>query len=227
MENNVEYEYIDEKSIDEDLLCPLCTDPLEDPLSTNQCGHTFCRKCINQTFDTMSSCPTCRQPLSLDDFHPVNIRPFLNQLNQLLVKCTVCSETNIQRGNFKDHIIKCINKNVSCPAVDIKCDWTGQRTQLQDHIRTCPLIKVKPMINELNEVVKQQSEQIRFLYTVLEKISKSHQKACQEESYKAKGKAFCDLCQNRFTFTEHKRRLHYCPDTDFCADCVKKHFPIK
>lgn len=226
MENNTEYEYMDEKSISEDLLCPLCTDPLEEPLSANQCGHAFCRKCIHQTFQTMSNCPTCRHPLSLDDFHPVNIRPFLNQLNQLLVKCTICSETNIQRGNFKDHMVKCIKADVSCPAADIKCDWKGQRTQLQDHIETCVLMKVKPMINELNEVVKQQSEQIHFLYTILTKTSQSQRKACQE-IYQHKGTALCDACGKRFTFTEHKHRLHFCPDTDFCGDCVKKNFPPK
>jgi hypothetical protein len=115
--------------------------------------------------------------------------------------------------------------NVSCPAADIKCDWTGQRDQLQDHIKICPLIKVQPMISELNALVKQQSEQIQFLYTVLEKTSKSHEKACQELYTTIKRSAFCDICKNHFTFDEHKRRLHYCPDTDFCSDCVKKHFP--
>ena len=223
MTNTYTYEYMNEDAINADLICPLCTEPLEDPLSANQCGHTFCQKCINQTFYIMSNCPICRRPLSLYNFQPVTIRPFLNQLNQLLVKCTICSETNIQRGNFKDHITKCINKNVSCPAVDIKCDWTGQRTQLQDHIRTCPLIKVKPMINELNEVVKQQSEQIRFLYTVFQKISTNHQNACREY-YRARGTAICDRCQNRFTFSDHECRLHYCPNTDICADCVKNIF---
>jgi hypothetical protein len=224
MENRDNYEYMDENSIHEDLLCPLCTDPFEEPLCANQCGHTFCRRCITKTFHSMSQCPTCRQSLKLEDFHPVNIRPFLNQLNQLLVKCKMCSTTNIQRGNFKDHITKCTAAKVSCPAADIKCDWTGQRDQLQDHIRICALIKVQPMISELKELVKQQSEQIRFLYTILEKTSKNHKKACQEY-YKARGSAYCDICKKKFTFDEHERRLHYCPDTDFCSDCVKKHFP--
>jgi hypothetical protein len=224
MASNDNYEYMDESAIHEDLLCPLCTDPLDDPLSANQCGHTFCRKCITDTFRTMSNCPACRHPLTLEDFHPITIRPFLNQLNQLLVKCKVCSQTNIQRGNFKDHITKCIKANVSCPAADIKCDWTGQRDQMQGHVRICPLIKIQPMISELNALVKQQSQQIHFLYTVLEKKSNNHQKACQEY-YKASGSAYCDLCKVKFTFDEHKNRLHYCPETDFCSDCVKKYFP--
>ena len=55
-------------------------------------------------FSKMSNCPACRQSLTLQDFHPVTIRPFLNQLNQLLVKCKWCSQINIQRGNIKDHL---------------------------------------------------------------------------------------------------------------------------
>jgi hypothetical protein len=226
MESRDKYEYMDENSIHKDLLCPLCTNPLEEPLCANQCGHTFCCKCINDTFRTMSKCPICRQTLTPEDFHPVNIRPFINQLNELLVKCKICSETNIQRGNFKDHTTKCMKTNVSCPAADIKCDWTGQRDQMQDHISICPLIKVQPMITELNALVKQQSEQIRFLYTVLEKTSTNHKKACQEY-YKARGTAYCDICKKYFIFDEHKHRMHFCPDSDFCSDCVKKYFPSK
>ena len=218
------YEYINEKSIPEDLLCPICTDPLEEPVSANQCGHTFCRKCITNTFCTMSQCPTCRHALTLEDFHPVNLRPFLNQLNQILVKCKQCSETNIQRGNFKDHVTKCMKIIVSCPAADIKCSWTGQRNTMQDHVNVCPLISVQPIITELNVLVKQQSEQIRFLYSILKKTSKNHQDACQEH-YKAIGAAYCDICSRKFIFNEHKHRLHYCPNTDFCSNCVKKHFP--
>ncbi|CAF1112875.1 unnamed protein product [Adineta steineri] len=223
MAANNNCEYINDKSIPEDLLCPICTDPLEEPLSANQCGHTFCRQCITDTFQTMSQCPTCRYTLTLEDFQPVTLRPFLNQLNQILVKCKSCPETNIQRGNFKDHAIKCMKTIVSCPAADIKCSWTGQREKMQDHVSICPLVQIQPVITELNATVKQQSEQIHFLYTVLEKISTNYKKTCKEY-YKAKGAAYCDICKKRFIFNEHEHRLHYCPETDFCSTCVKKYF---
>jgi hypothetical protein len=223
MANDDNYEYMNENSVHEDLLCPLCTDPLTEPLAANQCGHTFCRKCITSTFSKMSTCPTCRQTLTLKDFHPVTIRPFLNQLNQILVKCKWCSQTNIQRGNFKDHAKTCTKAIMSCPAANIKCDWTGQRDTIQDHVDICPLIKVQPMISELHALVKQQSEQIRFLYTILENTSKNHKKACKEP-YILKGVAKCDLCSNTFATGEHECRLHFCPQTDICSDCVTKHF---
>ena len=224
MSSSNDYEYVDKKLIDESLLCPICTDPFEDPVCGSLCGHTFCRKCITDALHNTSKCPSCRRDVTLEDFTPAILRPFLNQLNQLFVICRWCSQMNIPRGNFKDHLKSCSKIIVSCPAADIKCDWKGQYDKMQDHVRMCPLVKVQPMIVELNALIKQQSEQIRFLYTILEKTSKSHQKACQEH-YKANGRAYCDICRKRFMFDEHKARLHYCPDTDFCSDCVKKHFP--
>jgi hypothetical protein len=218
------YEYLNENAIHEDLICPICTDPLVEPLCADQCGHTFCRQCITDTFREMSQCPTCRHQLTIEDFRPVITRPFLNQLNQLLVKCKWCPQTNIQRGNFKEHSTKCEQKMVSCPAADIKCNWTGQRDKMQEHMNVCVLMKVQPVIAELNAQVKQQAEQIRFLYTILKKTSNSQQKACKEPTY-GRARAYCDICEQLFTFDEHERRLHYCPNTDFCSTCVEKHFP--
>jgi hypothetical protein len=224
MTNSNKYEYINEDSIHEDLICPICTDPLVEPLCADQCGHTFCRQCITDTFREMSQCPTCRHQLTIEDFRPVITRPFLNQLNQLLVKCKWCPQTNIQRGNFKEHSTKCEQKMVSCPAADIKCNWTGQRDKMQEHMNVCVLMKVQPVIAELNAQVRQQAEQIRFLYTILEKTSESQKKACRE-SYGVNNTIICDICDKETTYNGRRRRLHYCPQTDICSTCVKKHFP--
>ena len=225
MSDSHDYEYMNESSISEDLMCPICTSPLEEPVCADQCGHTFCRECITKTFQRMSQCPTCRHALTLDDFRSITTRPFLNQLNQLLVECKRCSKSGIQRGDFKAHIATCAQSVVPCPAATINCDWKGKRDELQSHVVECPLIKVQPIIVGLNEQVKQQADQIRFLYTILKKISKSHIGACHEEAYRSQASAYCDACSNKFTFDSHRRRLHYCPNTDFCSDCVKKHLP--
>lgn len=223
MEKHDQFEYINEGSIDEDLLCPLCTDPLTEPFSARQCGHTFCRQCITNTFQTMDQCPTCRQTLNLDDFHPVNIRPFLNQLNQLLIQCKLCSATNIQRGNFNDHLKACENAGVTCPAADIDCDWKGKRDDLEEHVRTCALVKVQPKINELNNLVKQQSEQIAFLFTILNKVSDCQKDALLKRTIR-RNRVSCDACDMQFTSEDYQQGLHFDPDADFCVKCIKKHF---
>ena len=223
MASSTDYEYINDNSIHEDLICPICYDPFERPLCANQCGHTFCRKCITNAIRKTSKCPLCSQVLTLNDFHAVTTRPFLNQLNKIHVKCHWCSQVNIQRGNFKDHAKTCTKFIVSCPAADIKCDWTGQRENVQDHLKVCVLMKVQPMMAELNSQVKQQSEQIRFLYTILEKTAKHHTETCPDK-FTTDTIAYCDICEQAITFDEHTRCLHFCPDTDVCFNCVKKHF---
>ena len=33
-------------AVDEDLQCPICHLPLKDAVQTEECGHRFCRKCL-------------------------------------------------------------------------------------------------------------------------------------------------------------------------------------
>ena len=43
---------------DTNLVCVICHDVFEDPVSLQSCGHTFCKSCIDQVPGT--ACPTCR-----------------------------------------------------------------------------------------------------------------------------------------------------------------------
>ncbi|XP_053354280.1 E3 ubiquitin/ISG15 ligase TRIM25 isoform X1 [Clarias gariepinus] len=48
-------------SLEDDLTCSICLCPFEEPVSLN-CGHSFCRGCLEETWSTASSyqCPHCR-----------------------------------------------------------------------------------------------------------------------------------------------------------------------
>jgi hypothetical protein len=142
--------------------------------------------------------------LKLEDFHSVTTRPLLNQLNKILVQCKWCSQINIQRGDYKDHVKTCTKIFVSCPAVAINCNWTGKYDQMQGHVNAGLLVKIQPTIVELKTIAQQQSEQIHFLYTILETISDGHDEACQEK-YKNDGTGYCNICQEAVTFDEYKR----------------------
>jgi len=102
--NNRQYEYMDESSINSELLCSICNKPFIEAVST-PCDHTFCSACIKQWIEKgCKSCPQCRQQIkSVDQCIQVS-RPLRNILDRLRIKCLTCGQTNLQRDNFNDHI---------------------------------------------------------------------------------------------------------------------------
>ena len=39
--------------------CPICQDDIEDQLTLDKCGHSFCTACINTAFQYDKVCPMC------------------------------------------------------------------------------------------------------------------------------------------------------------------------
>jgi hypothetical protein len=146
---NNAYEYMDEVSVDSDLICNICHSPFKDPHCT-PCSETFCRECITNWIQTQNaSCPHCRQALSVSVLTQAP-RSLRNMLDRLRVKCIFCEQNGLQRANFDEHIRKvCPKTVVSCPSADIKCPWTGQRDQLNQHLATCHFEPMRPVITEL------------------------------------------------------------------------------
>ena len=127
------YTYINEDQIDIELKCTICEDPFQSPVNCTSCGNTYCQSCIKKWMEQQLSCPSCRK-VGIH-FSPVISRVVLNQLSRLLVQCSLCQETNIQRSNFNDHISgSCPNQIVNCPD---NCGWKGQRRNLQPHVVLC------------------------------------------------------------------------------------------
>ncbi|CAF0872445.1 unnamed protein product [Rotaria sordida] len=143
------YEYMNEISIDNYLKCPICTDPFLDPVST-PCKHTFCRRCIVTWLELhKTSCPSCREILSKEDLTSISVIFIHGMLNEILVKCTLCDEINLQRGNFQNHINNlCPKADVSCSINnDTSCSWIGSRDQLEIHQSKCKIYQSKLMSN--------------------------------------------------------------------------------
>jgi len=162
--SNVHYEYVDESSIDDNYKCTICNEPFKSPITT-PCDHTYCKECIEHWLDEgHSTCPTCRQFITNDDLKLITTRLILNILDRLLVKCTECQQTGIQRGNFKDHIdIVCPKRIIHCTAFDIKCPWSGPREQLEEHLQICSYESLRSVLTSLINHNKQLEEQVRTL----------------------------------------------------------------
>jgi hypothetical protein len=166
MANGCEFEfmeYIDESSIDPNLICSICHKPFKDPVCT-PCDHTYGRACITHwlTSSINYSCPTCvKQPLLLKDLKQAS-RLLTNILDPIRVRCTLCEETGLQRGNFVDHINKsCPKALVQCQAADIKCPWKGPRGELDSHVAACVFEPLRPVLATLIAENRQLVDQVR------------------------------------------------------------------
>ena len=163
MANTIRYEYMNETSIDPELMCIICDSPFIDPVCT-PCDHTFCRVCITKSINTRNTgCPLCSQELiSPSDLVKAN-RTVRNMLDRLPIKCKCCGRTGMQRGNFDEHMNKeCPKVPVQCPSADIKCPWEGPQDQLEKHVQTCVFQPFRSILTELideNRQLKEQMEQ--------------------------------------------------------------------
>lgn len=155
-----EFEYTDEESIEDDLICSICQEPYIDPVKITECCHVFCRSGIYQVLKNQSACPLCRfEPICYSGL--ILVEPSIVQrLDQLFVKCSRCNQSNIRRQQFNEHMKSvCPKAHILCTASDLQCSWSGLRDELDLHLITCryhsirdilePLIKMKTNHDEL------------------------------------------------------------------------------
>jgi hypothetical protein len=114
------YEYLHEETIEKTLICNVCHKPFLQPVTIPN-GNIRCYQCVEQTIDK-------NELILLTD---VSV---LDALDKIRVKCALCDEENIERGDFENHMIKqCSKAIVSCPG----CDWIGLREELPIHLDVC------------------------------------------------------------------------------------------
>ncbi|XP_036436004.1 tripartite motif-containing protein 16-like isoform X2 [Colossoma macropomum] len=105
--------------------CPVCLDLLEDPVTIN-CGHSFCKVCINGCWDQddqrgVYSCPQCRET-----FTP---RPVLSRNNMLAEVVEKLKETELRAASPAPRY--------AGPG-DVECDFcTGRKLQAIKSCLTC------------------------------------------------------------------------------------------
>ncbi len=150
--NNL-YSYMDESSIHPLLKCNLCRKPFVDPVST-QTGDRFCRACIVGVLSRRSIIGSIStkdnhsdQQIPIPNLTPVTERLVLEMLNNLLVRCTKCGQTDIKRGELEEHVNKfCTQATVLCDAHHLKCSWMGARDELDEHMDECKFEPLRPAL---------------------------------------------------------------------------------
>lgn len=125
--------------VDDELLCPICTGVLEDPVQAEKCEHSFCRGCIGDWLSKHPSCPIDRGDLTKPQLKPVP-RILRNLLSKLQVNCDHmdegCGEW-LKLDSLEIHLKVCdfnpkkpIQCDKGCKLMHMKCE-----TQSHDCIK--------------------------------------------------------------------------------------------
>uniref|UniRef100_A0A5K3FS69 Ligand of Numb protein X 2 n=1 Tax=Mesocestoides corti TaxID=53468 RepID=A0A5K3FS69_MESCO len=130
------YDY--SESVDADLLCRICRQPLVDPLDT-KCGHTFCTPCLKSHLVVQALCPEDKQIINyLECQQSSNLVKRL--LDKLLVICPNsehCDEV-LSRCDLESHLTYwCRGTVVPCSNAKTGCQFRAARVLQPDHRREC------------------------------------------------------------------------------------------
>lgn len=92
-------------NIDDEFICSICQDVLQDPMTIIPCEHVFCRTCIVEWNRNSLTCPIDRT--TVDKLQPA-LRNFVNLLNKLQLRCKFSGcDATFPLGDVKSHDEKC------------------------------------------------------------------------------------------------------------------------
>ncbi|KAL3315182.1 ligand of numb-protein X 2 [Cichlidogyrus casuarinus] len=129
------------ENVNLELYCPLCNNPLIDPLET-KCGHTFCNICLKQHLATQALCPVDQKIINyLECQQTTSIVKKL--LDKLQVSCPnkfkpAGCEVVVARTELEAHLKVCKFSIVSCPYAHSGCLLKIYKFQLPMHESECP-----------------------------------------------------------------------------------------
>lgn len=134
--------------VDEDLICPICSGVLEEPVQAPHCEHAFCNACITQWFSQQQTCPVDRSVVTVAHLRPVP-RIMRNMLSKLQIACDNaifgCSAV-VRLDNLMSHLSDCEHNPKRPVTCEQGCGLEMPKDELPNH--NC--------IKHLRSVVQQQ-----------------------------------------------------------------------
>ncbi|XP_046681463.1 E3 ubiquitin-protein ligase NRDP1 [Homalodisca vitripennis] len=121
--------------VDEELVCPICSGVLEDPLQAPLCEHAFCRSCIQEWISRQPTCPVDRQAITSAQLRPVP-RILRNLLSRLCITCENsqygCSAV-LKLDSLTSHLEECEHNPKRPVPCEQGCGLVIPMDELKDH----------------------------------------------------------------------------------------------
>ncbi|XP_065581635.1 E3 ubiquitin-protein ligase NRDP1-like isoform X3 [Artemia franciscana] len=143
------------EDIDGDLICPICSFVLEDPIQAPICEHVFCNTCITEWLTSNQTCPIDRTNLTIDALKPAPriLRNFLSRLTLSCSNQTHGCSASLTLERLAAHLLEC-NFNPKRPVTcQSGCGITILFEEYGNH--NC----IQSLKNDLAIVQKEQEEQ--------------------------------------------------------------------
>lgn len=121
--------------VDEELVCPICSGVLEDPLQAPICEHAFCRECIQEWISRQPTCPVDRQNITSAQLRPVP-RILRNLLSRLYITCDNASYgcTSVMKlDSLSSHLEECEHNPKRPVTCEQGCGLVIPKDELKEH----------------------------------------------------------------------------------------------
>ena len=141
--------------VDEELLCPICSGVLENPVQAPICEHAFCTVCIHEWLNRQSSCPVDRNVITAIQLKPVP-RILKNLLSRLTIKCNneeFGCNTWVKLDALNQHLSECEHNPKRPVHCELGCGLIIPLDEVGQH--NC--------VRELHNIIQTQTEQITDL----------------------------------------------------------------
>ncbi|CAG9861948.1 unnamed protein product [Phyllotreta striolata] len=151
--------------VDEELVCPICSGVLEDPIQAPICEHAFCKSCITEWISRQPTCPVDRQIVTSPQLRQVP-RIIRNLLSRLCITCDNaqygCTRV-LKLDALAAHLEECEHNPKRPLPCEQGCGLIIPKDELKDH--NC-IKELRALIHtqqqKLNEFQQEFTEQ-RFL----------------------------------------------------------------
>ncbi|XP_031828418.1 E3 ubiquitin-protein ligase NRDP1 elgi isoform X2 [Nomia melanderi] len=166
--------------VDQELICPICSGVLEDPVQAPECEHTFCRTCITEWIKRQAICPLDRTPIASEQLRAAP-RILRNLLARLCISCDNIMEgcqVIIKFDSLLSHLEHCEYKPERPMLCEQGCSLVIPRNELKDHncVKELRNIihtqeqKLEDMKREMSEQQLQITENRRELHLIKDSL---------------------------------------------------------